>query len=110
MRFNIFLKTYRKIHSLTQKELAYDLGITREYYARLESGLGKPSFSLLDRICSQMDLDCEWLVNNNGGPTKRNDLFEMCDICARLRREDRKEIGRLMKRLVNGRHSTGRLN
>ena len=57
MEFGLFLKTYRKTHHLEQKEMAFRLCITRVHYARLESGIRKPSIELIDKISDSLGVD-----------------------------------------------------
>jgi transcriptional regulator with XRE-family HTH domain len=50
------LRSIRHEKKLTQKEMAYRLGITREHYAQIESGRFHPSLNLLKIITSRLNL------------------------------------------------------
>lgn len=52
---SLVLKSYRKMHSFTQKEMAERLGVTREYYSRLERGAAAPSFALFEVMCARQE-------------------------------------------------------
>jgi len=92
------LRAHRTKYRLTQKEMASKLGITREYYARLERGFALPSFALFETICSAMHLVAphHLTLSNDDGL----DYREMCTLCRQLNERDRVEIERLMKGMV----------
>ncbi|HAL56066.1 MAG TPA: XRE family transcriptional regulator [Bacteroidetes bacterium] len=100
MNLGDHLKAYRKSRQLTQKELASTLGVSREYYARLEGGSGTPSTELLEQICSLPNLPLDRLFKRNDGSLGTKEMAETCQLCSTLRREDRKEIGRLIRRML----------
>lgn len=92
------LKSYRTTHRLTQKEMAEKLSVTREYYSQLERGVTAPSFALFETMCSTMQLSVPHVLTraNDGSSSYR----EMCMLCTQLGKKDRKEIERLMKRML----------
>lgn len=45
---------YRKMHKLTQKEVANRLGISRPHYAKIEEGKKIPKFELIDKIARML--------------------------------------------------------
>ncbi|MDI6765262.1 MAG: helix-turn-helix transcriptional regulator [Bacteroidota bacterium] len=50
MRLPEILKEFRKENHLAQKEIANKLGITREYYVKIEKGRRIPSMQLIKRM------------------------------------------------------------
>ncbi len=50
MKLNKSLRSYRKRHHLLQKEMSSLLGVSREHYARVESGKILPGIHLIRRI------------------------------------------------------------
>jgi transcriptional regulator with XRE-family HTH domain len=94
------LRLYRRSNHLSQKEMAAALGITREYYCRLEGGFGTPSFPLFEKMCSTMGLASVQVAGNTYKGSTNKDLLRMCELCARLSKEDRNEIQKLMDRLL----------
>jgi DNA-binding XRE family transcriptional regulator len=50
------LKKFRAMHRLTQKEAAARLGISREHYAKIESGKFFPSHGLTDQISRTLEV------------------------------------------------------
>lgn len=51
------IKQARKQKGLKCKDLAEMLGISREYFSRIETGKKRPSLKLLKKICETLDLD-----------------------------------------------------
>lgn len=94
-----FLKSYRTTHHLTQKEMASILGITREYYTKLERGLAQPSYSLWGRMCVELQLDVPPFLKSRNGKSPSG-TSEMCTLCLALQKGDRKQIEKLMRRIV----------
>lgn len=93
------LKSYRTAHQLTQKEMALTLGITREYYAKLDRGSAQPSYSLFERICEKLELEVTGLLKSRDGKS-RSGMSEMCTLCLALRKGNRKLIEKLMRAMV----------
>jgi transcriptional regulator with XRE-family HTH domain len=94
------LKTYRTDSHLSQKEMAANLGISREYYARLEQGKAVPSFPLFERMCSKMDLSGELVLRMTKHHTSRNGQKQVCKLCQLLGREDWLVVKRLIRRMA----------
>ncbi len=100
MQLAITLKMYRKSRHLTQKEVAAVLGISREYYSRLECGKGRPSVNLLETICRSTDIAVASIFGDDGDMNLRGKLNELCKLCLRLRSSDRKRVQWLIKRML----------
>lgn len=92
------LKSYRKSHFLTQKEMAARLSITREYYSRLERGVAAPSFALFEAMCSTTQSLLPHMLSHSDDGSSNNGVI--CTLCTQLGLQDRKEIERLMKRML----------
>ncbi len=45
------LKDVREQHELTQEDVAKGIGITPNYYARIERGEENPTFAVLQNVC-----------------------------------------------------------
>ncbi|MBA4312183.1 MAG: hypothetical protein C0417_06095 [Chlorobiaceae bacterium] len=56
MKLYAILKEYREEHRLAQKQLAERLGITREYYSKIEKGSRLPSHNLLRKISVELNI------------------------------------------------------
>ena len=54
----------RKEHGYTQKLIAQMLGVSRSFYARIESGIRNPSYGLAKHIASILDADPEDIFLN----------------------------------------------
>lgn len=100
MNLGVLLKAYRKSQRLTQKEMAARIDISREYYSRLEQGVGRPSITLLERICSSIAIPSEKLFVKADSVLLRQEFIEICDLCRSLRAEDRKEIHTQIKQML----------
>lgn len=100
MKLSATLVLYRREKGLTQKEMAARLDISREYYWRLENGNAIPSVRLLERICRLTSVSVQAIFQKNNGETQANDFLDVCKLCLLLKKEDRKEIERLIKRLA----------
>ena len=103
MKFDLFLKTYRKIHHLEQKEMAHRLGITRVHYARLEGSNRKPSIELLDKISSSLGIDAVDVLKSRNGDTVDSDVKELFEHVMMMEEKDRKRILSLARKISGGR-------
>ncbi len=93
------LLAYRKKHRLYQKEMAARIGVTREYYWRLERGKGFPSRKLLTRICALTQTTATvavLLADQEGMHVEAPDL---CATCLSLKYRDRKMVASLLRRM-----------
>lgn len=50
------LRAWRKDRGLTQGDVAEILGITRDYYQRIESGARSPTLSVLNAFCERLGM------------------------------------------------------
>lgn len=57
MNAGVKIRKIRELKNLTQEHLASELGISQEYYSRLESGQVKLSLDRLQQIAAAMDID-----------------------------------------------------
>ena len=51
------LKTVRKMHNLTQEQLASEIGISSGHVGMLEQGRGRPSHELMEKIIIKYNVD-----------------------------------------------------
>ena len=56
MKLYMLLRSYRKQHHLLQKDMSALLGISREHYARVESGRIIPGVDLLTTISKKLHI------------------------------------------------------
>lgn len=56
------IKQYRKIRSMTQEELAEEIGVTTDHIASIESGRRKVSVENLIRFCESFHIDTSELL------------------------------------------------
>ncbi|MBX5467976.1 MAG: helix-turn-helix transcriptional regulator [Firmicutes bacterium] len=48
------MRKVRKMRRMTQQEVADLLGISRDYYQKIESGVRSPNLRLIQRFCDQL--------------------------------------------------------
>lgn len=61
-RFHIF----RKSIGYTQKQMAFEAGISRAFITHVETGKQKPSYEFLMKIVSKFNLSLDWLISGKG--------------------------------------------
>ena len=66
MQLQTLLREFRRRNDLAQKETAQKLGISREHYARIESGHAMPSLKLMQMIARELILTVEVRVHRDG--------------------------------------------
>jgi len=62
------IKEIRKIVGLSQEEFGKRLSITKASISRIESGINNPSDQTIKLICSEFNVNEEWLRTGAGGP------------------------------------------
>lgn len=60
------VKHAREVSGMTQQEIADKAGVSRAYYADVERGRYTPSLKLLSRLGNIMDIDLNFLKENDG--------------------------------------------
>lgn len=56
------LKLLRKAKGVTQKEVAFAIGITLSAYSNYEQGLREPSNQILIKLCKYFDVSADYLL------------------------------------------------
>ncbi len=56
------LKNLRKAKGVTQKEVAFALGITLSAYSNYEQDLREPSNQILIKLCKYFDVSADYLL------------------------------------------------
>lgn len=59
MKLNFYLKKHRISRNLTQKQFAERIGITQTTYSFIESGSHKPSFNIINKLSSVLEITPE---------------------------------------------------
>jgi len=69
--FGIQLKKNRRLHGLTQKQMAASVGVTFQYYGRIERGEVSPSFGVIENICRVLEIEAFnlFLFAEESGPS-----------------------------------------
>lgn len=58
-----FIKSIRKEHNLTQKDLADKLGVTYQAVSKWENGKNIPDIEIIKKICDDYDLNIDEILN-----------------------------------------------
>lgn len=61
------IKLIRKKAKLNQEEFGSRLEITKSSVSRIEAGINNPSDQTIKLICSEFDINEDWLRTGNGG-------------------------------------------
>jgi transcriptional regulator with XRE-family HTH domain len=62
--FGSFIRSARENKGLLQAEIAEEVGVSRSYYAYIETGKREIYFSLAINICRVLDLDINYFIKN----------------------------------------------
>jgi transcriptional regulator with XRE-family HTH domain len=62
--FGSFIRDARESKGLLQAEVAEEVGVSRSYYAYIETGKREIYFSLAINICRVLDLDINYFIKN----------------------------------------------
>ncbi len=57
MLFGERLKELRRVHHLTQRQMAQTVGLSVQYYGRIEQGKVSPSFLVIEQICAALGIE-----------------------------------------------------
>ena len=60
--FGTVLKQLRKSHNLTQKELGFQLGLSKAVISKYENGMGYPAFDVLIRMADYFKVTTDYLL------------------------------------------------
>lgn len=60
--FGTVLKQLRKSHNLTQKELGFQLGLSKAVVSKYENGMGYPTFDVLILIADYFKVTTDYLL------------------------------------------------
>ncbi len=71
------IKEVRKKLGLSQEEFGRRLSITKASISRIESGINNPSDQTIKLICSEFNVNEEWLRTGAGG---QNNMFLSEDV------------------------------
>lgn len=81
----------RRTRGMTQADVAERLGVTTEFYARIERGHGLPSVTTLARLVPMLDLELDPIIaraagGELAGPAAPSDPLPVRRVIRRLRR------------------------
>ena len=81
----------RRAQRMTQADVAAGLGVTAEFYARIERGHALPSVTTLARLAGTLDLDLDAIIERTAagelpGAARASDPLPVRRVLRRLRR------------------------
>ena len=82
-------------NNLLKKEAAAILGVSREYYSKLESGKAEPSGKVIYRFCKETGAVIMF-------PSKKNKDKYMCGICSLLTEDKKEKLNEFILKLLRG--------
>ena len=91
MTLRELLRGYRRRHRLLQKQIAGQLGVSREYYARIECGRVIPSLSLLAKMSVELNVEINFTLLPTDGSASRIGKRDYCIV----------QVGRAKKLLAD---------
>lgn len=93
------IKKARKKKNLTQEKFAEMIDITTEYESRIETGVARPSFILIDKISSVLGVDESELLF--GTPSEKEDCKALIDKISALDLKKRIAAERIIDEISN---------
>ena len=79
MSFSNNLSTHRKQKGLSQEQLAFQIGVSRQAVSKWETGLSQPELSNIEKICEVLEITPNELMGfdvlKNDNHRKKNKLF-----------------------------------
>lgn len=70
MNFQDRLVSIRKIHNITQKQLAVNIGLSELAIQHYEAGRRKPAFDALIALAGYFDVSLDYLVGRSDDPRR----------------------------------------
>lgn len=74
------IKTLRKERKLTQKELAYKVGVTASTITKYETGQLEPNLETLNRIADTFNISISNLIDNNNSKRELSSITDFKDV------------------------------
>jgi transcriptional regulator with XRE-family HTH domain len=96
------VRYFRKLHKLTQKDLARHLGVAPRYIGNIEQGNRLPSLDMLIEMCRWFDIDVSDILPIKANRTEKDSMInEIMDV---LKEWDSQQIA-LLKAMVTSMNS-----
>lgn len=67
MNENEKIKEIRKELGLTQQEMADSIGVSKQYFSKVENGLTELSKEKITKLCNCYGVSLDWLLSDKGG-------------------------------------------
>lgn len=76
MNENEKIKEIRKQLGLTQQEMADSIGVSKQYFSKVENGLTELSKEKITRLCNCYGISLDWILSDKGGMfIKENEII-----------------------------------
>lgn len=77
MKENEKIKQIRKAVGLTQQEMADSIGVSKQYFSKVENGLTTLSKEKATKLCNKFGVSLDWLLSDKGGMfIKENEITD----------------------------------
>lgn len=67
MSENEKIKAIRKSLNITQQEMADSIGVSKQYFSKVENGLTQLSKEKITKLCNCYGVSLDWLLSDKGG-------------------------------------------
>ncbi len=67
MNENEKIKEIRKELGLTQQEMADSIGVSKQYFSKIENGLTELSKEKITKLCNCYGISLDWILSDKGG-------------------------------------------
>jgi transcriptional regulator with XRE-family HTH domain len=102
-------RSARAALDLTQADAAERIGISTEFYARIERGGAMPSVPTLAKMAEELDIAVDTLLGRAGDSPLHRANKAVARLAAQSPKQDSPELRRLLRRLRAASHKTLRL-
>lgn len=76
MNENEKIKEIRKSLNITQQEMADSIGVSKQYFSKVENGLTQLSKEKITKLCNCYGVSLDWLLSDKGGMfIKENEII-----------------------------------
>lgn len=76
MSINLRIKELREKNNLSQKDFAFVIGVDNSQFSKIEQGKLMPTVQHIMEICSNFEVDAEWLLTGKGTMKKHISIVE----------------------------------
>ncbi|WCM18769.1 helix-turn-helix domain-containing protein [Paraburkholderia bryophila] len=96
------LRTARLFHGLSQQDLGDQIGCSKQFLSRLESGIDAPTSSLVSRLCDRLAVLPDFFVEPDPMPIADEQCHFRKQLTTKVAlHQSARERGEFLKRMIN---------